>query len=1149
MVLGRYITNEVVFYCGMAKGPLVPVIMLLLLWAQALAGAGALPAGGPAASATGFGANLRQPPSSGEWVITSAEVFSSMSLQLNGNLTIRSGASLTLTAVKLKLTPGFDGEFHIEVQSGGSLVIEDKDHSPSSPEDATVVSSSSGFQYLFWVRSGGSLRIQNSIIRNCGYAIGLRGETSGVFVQSSDCTVSNSTFTDCYCGIAVDNCAPRIIFNTFTQNRKHGMYVRDSNLVLEDNLFDGNTEHGILLQSSRPVLRRNIFRGNFQDGLNAQSSPIELRSNTFQANTRRAITAEGSPVCSTRDELIQNKVGFYVSGSTLDCESPYLEENGYCFYLKDVRAGVRNATMLRTTLVELFLGRLSDHTELVSYNNSIRNVTFEDPDSRLRVEWLVRPQVLWESSGEPVAGALVKFFRTATNELIFSFTANDTGEMPPLMMTEYEQTRSGKVNTSSYRVGVFSGRFVESIRTSITSDMDLKLLLDDVPPKFTLSSPRDNLTTPAAFVYVNGTMLTDPDAELTVNGAKADIDPSTANFSTRVDLSEGPNSINITAVDPIFNVFTLIRNVNRHSLPPNLTIEIPPEGLLLNRTVLVIRGTTEPGAYVLVNGVPAMVLPDGSFEAELQLSEGVNNLTVYSADQYKNYKWANRTIIVDTLPPMISLLSPGDGTWTNRPRQAVSGQTDDGAVVLFNGAPVDVVEGNFSVTASLAEGQNLLVFWARDAAGNRNYTALELRLDTLAPSAAVTYPPSGASFNYSTISITGSTEPGVNVSCRGGNVSSDGRGNFSILFVLQVGSNTITIELRDLAGNPGATTLSVVWDTFVSFSLISPENGTKTQESSIRVEGRSEPGATVSIDGNNITVAPDGTFRAKIALRVGTNILVINVTDGAGNRARFFLLVKREAPAGTDPLLVAGLAVLMVIVAAAAAGWFVRSRKAPAAPAAPPGPAILDHQRLVIRAPDAPSEGLRCASCLQIVDESWAVCHTCGGPTSIAEIAPRTLERLEAADFPDERKRRLKAAIGKGFSDAAALHDAGTPVEVFLRQLSIAAQLLLSGQRPELAEKMVSEIEKDLGGRALELSSGKKAELEKAESEARDQMTVLLLESERALAAMRDAGADTRELERAISLARLHMRGGNLEKAYQHTLDASRLSGSPDRKE
>jgi parallel beta-helix repeat protein len=1116
----------------MAKGRLPAFLLMLLLAAPALP----CPSEQPSAQDAG-----RQPPASGEWVISSAESFSMRTLLLNGNLTIQSGGSLTLTKVKLTLSPGFDGEFHIEVQSGGALVIQDQDHSPASPDDASVVSSSSGFQYQFWVRPGGSLYIESSVVRNCGHALGLRGETAGVYIQSSSCTASNSTFTDCYAGIAVDNCAPLISNCTFTQNRKHGMYARDSTLTLENNVFDGNAAHGLALQACSPVLRRNIFRGNTQDGLNAQSSPLVLESNIFQLNKRRAVDAEGSPVRSAGDQLIENAVGYYVTGATVDCEAPYLESNNYCFFLREVRASVRNATMLRTGMVELSLGWSSGHTEFISYNNTIHNVTFEDASSFLRVEWLVRPRVLWESSRLPVPGALVKFFRADSNELLLTGTANDTGELPPMMMAEYEQTRAGRVNTGAYRIGVFSGRFVESVRTAIDRDMDLDLLLDDVPPAFTLASPRDNLTTNARSVWVNGTMLTDLDAVLTVNGAPAEIDPYTGNFSVRVELAEGPNALNITAVDPIFNVFTALRTVIRHSLPPNLTIDVPPAGLLLNRTRLVVRGATEPGAYVIVNGVPALVNPDGSFESELELSEGPNNLTVYSADQYRNFAWANRTIVVDTLPPAIAVLSPLNGSLTNRPRLTVAGQSEDGAAVLLDGVSLPADHGNFTASVNLTEGPNRLVFWAVDAAGNRNSTALIVWLDTVPPAASVLFPPEGAAVNYTPVNITGTTEPGVSVSCRGGTVFSDGRGNFSVLYQLQEGPNSVPLEFRDPAGNRFQMTLHIVYDTVVSFSLVSPENGTRTEDGFVVVEGRAEPGAAVTIDGRNATVDPNGAFRAKVPLRPGKNVLVVNVTDAAGNRARFFVLVRREAPAGLD-MTVLALAALAVAAAGAGAGvWLIRARRERAAASAPPpapGPTLLDNQRLVLKAAEAPRERLRCAACLQPVDESWAQCHTCGGPTALSRIAPATRQRLEDSEFPDERGQRLRAVLLKGFADIALLEEAGEPARDELLRLCIASQLLLAGEKPEAAERMASELERELGERAGRLAAGKKAALEKARGEARLQIAAMLEEAERTLPGLRAEGAQTRELEKALGLARLHLRGDNFEKAYQHTMDA-----------
>jgi hypothetical protein len=241
-------------------------------------------------------------------------------------------------------------------------------------------------------------------------------------------------------------------------------------------------------------------------------------------------------------------------------------------------------------------------------------------------------------------------------------------------------------------------------------------------------------------------------------------------------------------------------------------------------------------------------------------------------------------------------------------------------------------------------------------------------------------------------------------------------------------------------------------------------------------------------------------------------------------------------------MTVLALAALAVAAAGAGAGvWLIRARRERAAASAPPpapGHTLLDNQRLVLKAAEAPRERLRCAACLQPVDESWAQCHTCGGPTALSRIAPATRQRLEDSEFPDERGQRLRAVLLKGFADIALLEEAGEPARDELLRLCIASQLLLAGEKPEAAERMASELERELGERAGRLAAGKKAALEKARGEARLQIAAMLEEAERTLPGLRAEGAQTRELEKALGLARLHLRGDNFEKAYQHTMDA-----------
>jgi hypothetical protein len=777
-------------------------------------------------------------------------------------------------------------------------------------------------------------------------------------------------------------------------------------------------------------------------------------------------------------------------------------------------------------------------------------VSFGDPESALFVKWMVQATVLWKSTGGPVAGALVKIFDSQMR-LLYNLTADDAGAVPSLALAQYEQTRAGQSQFNPYRFGIFRGRYFNSTYITVDSDLELHLFLDDVPPYFTLRSPKDNITVARTSVNVTGNISEEFDASLTVNGEPVPVDPSTGNFSATVRLVEGPNIVNVTAVDIYSNVFTVMRTVNRDTKPPSLSVDLPADGLLVNLTSYTLTGRTEPRAYVLVNGVPALVQDDGTFEAALELDEGENPVSVYSADQCQNGMWVNRTIEADTVPPPVEIGSPPSGSWTDRPTAQVSGWTEQGASVLFKAAPVEVVRGNFSLSANLTEGDNYLVFLAVDRAGNRNSTTLLIHLDTVGPEVNITFPPDGLSVNYSPIAITGHTEVGAQVVCRGGNVTLDGLGGFSILFWLLPGPNDIPLEVRDRAGNTARLSRLVILDTFASFALLSPENGTKTTSASVTVEGTAEPGGTVTIDGRSVAVGADGSFRGKAALRMGLNIFVINVTDAAGNSATFFLLVRRDPVRGIDLLPVAGAALAAVLSAAGGGAWLAyrrRSRRAAAPTAAPAGPILLDSERLVLKPPEAPGDRptLRCAVCLRPVDENWVVCHSCGGQTSLAEIAPRTRERLASSEFPTERERRLKASLDKGFEDAALLKEAGFDVEPQTRELTIAAQLVLLGGDLDVAGQKAAELERDIGARSAELTARRERELQRAQAEARGQMTGMLSKAECVLAAAQERGVDVRELERAIGLARLHLRADNLERAYEHTLEARRLAGRLD---
>lgn len=68
-----------------------------------------------------------------------------------------------------------------------------------------------------------------------------------------------------------------------------------------------------------------------------------------------------------------------------------------------------------------------------------------------------------------------------------------------------------------------------------------------------------------------------------------------------------------------------------------------------------------------------------------------------------------------------------------------------------------------------------------------------------------------------------------------------------------------------------------------TLSLTSPADGSIVDEPTVTVAGLTEPGTTLTINGVEATVAPDGSFSLRLALSEGENLIMAAATDHAGN--------------------------------------------------------------------------------------------------------------------------------------------------------------------------------------------------------------------------------------------------------------------------
>lgn len=219
--------------------------------------------------------------------------------------------------------------------------------------------------------------------------------------------------------------------------------------------------------------------------------------------------------------------------------------------------------------------------------------------------------------------------------------------------------------------------------------------------------------------------------EVTVRGwtdADSDIDISSPHGSYSLQADEvGYFEQEGVALVEGYNVFEVtVTNVGDVTQTTSLMIVsdltctlwvAEPTGLTADAH-MTLQGFTEMGAAVTVDGSPAAVGPDGSWTADVTLSEGDNALLVEAEDALGNTASATVHVTLDTTPPDLEIDSPDDDSTVDEPSVVVEGTTDAGAWVYVNGVLASDGSSSWEAIVVLAEGGNTITVTAMDELGN-----------------------------------------------------------------------------------------------------------------------------------------------------------------------------------------------------------------------------------------------------------------------------------------------------------------------------------------------------------------------------------------------------------------------------------------------
>ncbi|UCD84959.1 MAG: VCBS repeat-containing protein, partial [Deltaproteobacteria bacterium] len=298
-----------------------------------------------------------------------------------------------------------------------------------------------------------------------------------------------------------------------------------------------------------------------------------------------------------------------------------------------------------------------------------------------------------------------------------------------------------------------------------TVSSPVNITVDYTPPTVVITSPSPGDFLNTSTVTLQGTAEDDPGcgvALVLVNGQTAN---GTYTWSlTYFGEPQGPNTYSVKAVDycgyetdPPVSV-----NITVDHTAPSVTITAPTSGAYFCTSTVIVSGTASDLissiSMVKVNGITAA--GGESWTVTLTgLANGSNTIIATAYDKANNSAFSPPVnITTDTLPPVVSILSPTDGGYVNSTTVTVSGTATDDigsgvAVVLVNGETATGTE-NWSITFTGQTGTPSYSSVAVDYCGQQSSPqVVSITIDLDLPMVELVSPVDGSCWTSSAVDI------------------------------------------------------------------------------------------------------------------------------------------------------------------------------------------------------------------------------------------------------------------------------------------------------------------------------------------------------------------------------------------------------------
>jgi len=197
---------------------------------------------------------------------------------------------------------------------------------------------------------------------------------------------------------------------------------------------------------------------------------------------------------------------------------------------------------------------------------------------------------------------------------------------------------------------------------------------------------------------------------------------------------------------------------------------------------------------------------------------------------------------------------------------------------------------------TVPEGVHTLYYYAVDSQGHQEAPkSILFKVDSIPPQIVVIFPQDNAVLNSKSLVVKGAIDIGSTVMVNGNAATIDGLGNFEASVEVLSSPQIINISATDLAGNSSQKILTIYLDTTPpNLTIVKPVMFQQVSKLPLIIEGITEKGAKVTVNGDSAEVREDGAFSYSLKTLPEGQIAVIEVVaaDEAGNSTKRTVSVK-----------------------------------------------------------------------------------------------------------------------------------------------------------------------------------------------------------------------------------------------------------------